>query len=189
MWRFAIPLVVVAALVAVFWRGLFLDPGEVPSPLIGKPIPEFALPTLHDTDETFSSDDLKGHISLLNVFGTWCFGCHEEHALLMAWSQSPPYGIPVYGLNLRDERAAAIDWLERDGNPYTGIGFDKDGAVSIDWGVYGAPETFLIDAQGRVRLKHIGTMSEQVVREKILPAIQALRAEQERKALRAEEKS
>lgn len=177
MWRFAIPLVIVVALVAVFWRGLFLNPGEVPSPLIGKPVPVFSLPALHDPAQTFSSDDLKGHISLLNVFGTWCVGCHEEHALLMAWSQSPPHGIPIYGLNLRDERDAAIQWLRSDGNPYAKIGFDPGGEVSIDWGIYGAPETFLIDASGRVRLKHIGVMTEQVLREKILPAIEMLRAE------------
>ncbi len=176
--RFAIPFIIVAALVAVFWRGLFLNPGEVPSPLIGKPVPEFSLPTLHDPDQRFSSDDLAGEISLLNVFGTWCPGCHEEHALLVEWSQSPPHGVPVYGLNWKDERAAAIGWLERDGNPYARIGFDAGGEVGIDWGVYGAPETFVIDAAGIIRLKHVGILTDAVLREKILPMIEQLRAEQ-----------
>ena len=182
MWRFAIPLVVVAALVAVFWRGLFLNPGEVPSPLIGKPAPEFALPELHDPGQTFTHEDLKGRISLLNVFGTWCPGCHEEHPLLVEWSKSPPYGVPIYGLNWAqhqpNEREAAIAWLAREGNPYARIGHDASGDVAIDWGVYGAPETFLIDSQGRVRLKHVGVITEKVLREKIIPAIEALRAEE-----------
>lgn len=176
MWRFAIPLLVVAALVAAFGRALFLDPGKVPSPLIGQPVPEFSLPGLHDPEVVFSSDDLKGHISLVNVFGSWCPGCHEEHALLMDWSRTRD--IPIYGFNLRDERSAAINWLERDGDPYAKIGFDPGGETSIDWGVYGAPETFLVDASGRIRLKHIGPMTEAVLREKILPAIQVLRGEQ-----------
>lgn len=176
MWRFTIPLLVVVALVAVFWRGLFLDPGKVPSPLIGQPAPEFSLPTLHDPGERFSTADIKGHISLLNVFGTWCPGCHEEHALLVEWSQSQD--VPIYGWNLRDDRAAAIAWLERTGNPYRQIAFDENGAGSIDWGIYGAPETFLIDASGRIRLKHIGVMTDAVLQEKIIPAIEALRAEE-----------
>lgn len=178
MWRYAIPLVIVVALVAVFWRGLFLNPGEVPSPLIGKPAPAFSLPTLENLDETFTHEQLKGQISLLNVFGTWCPGCHEEHPLLVAWSQSPPYGVPIYGLNWKDDRAAALRWLRRDGNPYAKIAFDEKGEVAIDWGVYGAPETFLIDASGRVRYKHIGVLTENVLKERIIPAIELLREEQ-----------
>ena len=175
MWRYVLPLVIVVALVATFARALFLNPGEVPSPLIGQPVPAFSLPGLHDPDTVFSSDDLKGHISLVNVFGSWCPGCHEEHGLLMEWSRTRD--IPLYGFNLRDERATAIEWLDRDGNPYAKIGFDPGGEASIDWGVYGAPETFLIDAEGRIRLKHIGPMTDAVLREKILPAIEMLRGE------------
>ena len=178
MWRFAIPFVIVAALVAVFWRGLFLNPGEVPSPLIGKPAPEFTLPTLHEPTQTFSNEDMHGHISLLNVFGTWCPGCHEEHQLLVEWSKAPPYGVPVYGLNWKDERDAAIRWLERDGNPYAAIGFDASGETGIDWGVYGAPETFLVDSQGRVRLKHVGVLTPEIFETKIIPAIELLIAEE-----------
>lgn len=176
MWRFAIPLVIVVALVAVFWRGLFLKPGEVPSPLIGKPVPEFSLPTLHDAEKRFTHEDLQGGISLVNVFGTWCPGCHEEHPLLMRWDEYSD--VPLYGLNWKDDRAAAIAWLERDGNPYVEIGFDASGDVGIDWGVYGAPETFLVDSNGRVRLKHIGVITEEVLQQKLLPAIEALRAEE-----------
>src|SRR5690606_62061 len=160
MWRYAIPLIVVIALVAAFWRGLSLNPGEVPSPLIGKAAPAFSLPTLHDPSARFTHEDLQGKISLLNVFGTWCPGCHEEHALLVEWSKAPPHGVPIYGLNWKDERDAAIQWLARDGNPYARIGFDESGDVGIDWGVYGAPETFLIDTQGRVRLKHVGVLTQ-----------------------------
>lgn len=175
--RFTIPLLVVAALVAVFWRGLFLDPGEVPSPLIGKPAPEFSLPTLHDPQLRFTQADLRGQVSLLNVFGTWCPGCHEEHPLLMEMSRTLR-DVPIYGLDLRDERDAAIDWLARVGNPYAKIGFDADGAASIDWGVYGAPETFVIDAAGVVRLKHVGILTQAVLQKEILPMIERLRAEQ-----------
>lgn len=180
--RFAIPVVIVALLVAVFWRGLQLDPGAVPSPLIGQPAPRFSLPGLHDARDTFDNADMAGHISLLNVFGTWCPGCHEEHALLVAWSKAPPFGVPIYGIDWAmhqpGERAAAIEWLEGSGNPYAAIGYDESGDTVIDWGVYGAPETFLLDSAGRVRLKHTGVLTEAILAEKIIPAIEALRAEE-----------
>lgn len=178
MWRFVLPLVIVGMLFAALWAGLFRNPGEVPSPHIGRPVPEFALPELHDPDNTFTHEALRGRISLLNVFGTWCPGCHEEHPLLMAWAAQPPYGVPIYGLNWKDDRDAAIAWLQRDGNPYERIAFDAEGDVAIDWGVYGAPETFLIDSSGRIRLKHIGVITESVIVEKLIPAIEALRAEE-----------
>lgn len=180
MWRFAIPLVIVVALVAVFWRGLFLDPGKVPSPLVGKPAPEFSLPGLHDPADRFTNADLQGQISLLNIFGTWCPGCHEEHPVLMRWAATQD--VPIFGIDWAqhydNERAAAIDWLAREGNPYAKIGFDASGDTIIDWGVYGAPETFLLDANGRVRMKHIGVITEEVLRDRIVPAIEALRAEE-----------
>ncbi|MBW3567685.1 MAG: DsbE family thiol:disulfide interchange protein [Proteobacteria bacterium] len=183
-WRFAIPLVVVIALVAAFWRGLFLNPGEVPSPLIGKPTPAFSLPGLYESSDTFSNDDLQGKISLVNVFGTWCPGCHDEHPLLIEWAKSPPYGVPIYGINWAKhqpgEREAAIAWLQRVGDPYAAIGHDANGEVIMDWGIYGAPETFLVDSAGRVRLKHVGVLTPQVLQEKIIPAIELLRAEETR---------
>lgn len=181
-WRFIVPLLVVIALVATFWRGLFLNPGEVPSPLIGKPVPEFSLPSLHDPQRRFSSEDMKGHISLLNVFGTWCPGCHEEHPLLIEWSETPPYGVPIYGLNWAkhqpNERTEAIKWLQRAGNPYAAIAYDDVGQAIMDWGVYGAPETFLVDAHGRVRMKHVGVLTPEVLEKKIIPAIAMLIAEE-----------
>lgn len=177
--RFAIPLVIVAALIAVFWRGLFLHPTEVPSPLIDRTAPAFTLPQLHEPEKTLSSQDIQGRVSLVNVFGTWCPGCHEEHPVLMAWSER--IGVPIYGINWamhqENERDAAIAWLAREGNPYEAIGFDASGDTVIDWGVYGAPETFLIDSKGVVRLKHTGVLTDRVMQEKILPAINALRAE------------
>ena len=171
-------LMVFVGLAAALAIGLTLKPQEVPSALVGKPVPEFALPELHDPEAIVTHEVLHGRISLLNVFGTWCPGCHEEHALLMAWSANPPYGVPIFGLNWRDDRAAAITWLARDGNPYERIAFDDAGDVAIDWGVYGAPETFLIDAGGRIRLKHIGVLTEEVVQTRLIPAIEALRAEE-----------
>lgn len=181
-WRFAIPLLVVIALVAAFWRGLFLNPGEVPSPLIGKRAPAFSLPGLYDSSDTFSTADLQGKISLVNVFGTWCPGCHDEHPLLIEWAKSPPHGVPIYGINWAKhqpgERDAAIAWLQRVGDPYAAIGHDASGEAIMDWGIYGAPETFLVDSAGRVRLKHVGVLTPQVVRDKIIPAIELLRAEE-----------
>ncbi len=184
MTRFMIPFVVLVVLGLVFWRGLFLNPGEVPSPLIGKPVPEFSLPGLYDTESGFSSDDLRGQISLVNVFGSWCPGCHEEHDTLMQFAAS--FDIPLYGLNWKDERAAAMRWLDGSGNPYAAIGFDQNGKVGIDWGVYGAPETFLIDADGIVRMKHVGPLTPELIRRKVLPKIEELRAGQRTTEMGAE---
>lgn len=174
MWRYMIPFFVLVALGLVFWRGLFLNPGEVPSPLIGKPAPEFSLPGLYDSQAGFSSDDLKGQVSLVNVFGSWCPGCHEEHATLMEFAAS--FDIPLYGLDWKDERDAAMRWLDSSGNPYTAIGFDQSGKVGINWGVYGAPETFIVDADGIVRMKHIGPLTPELIRRKILPMVEELRS-------------
>lgn len=173
--RFLVPLIVVAVLAVVFWRGLFLDPTRVPSPLVGKSVPTFSLPTLHDPEEVFTDAKLRGEPSLLNVFGTWCPGCHVEHPLLVEMSRT--LDVPIYGLNWKDDRAAAIEWLQDDGNPYTAVVFDKSGDVAIDWGVYGAPETFVIDADGVIRHKHIGILTPEALREDILPLLQQLKAE------------
>lgn len=173
--RYFIPVIVVALLALVFWRGLFLDPTKVPSPLVGKPVPEFSLPTLHDAEARFTDARFQGQPALLNVFGTWCPGCHTEHALLIELSRS--IDIPIYGLNWKDDRRAAIAWLEDDGNPYTDIAFDEVGDVAIDWGVYGAPETFVIDSKGVIRHKHIGILTPEVLEEDILPLLATLEAE------------
>ncbi|MDX1455564.1 MAG: DsbE family thiol:disulfide interchange protein [Gammaproteobacteria bacterium] len=173
--RFVLPLVIVGLLGIVFWRGLFLNPTEVPSPLIGKPVPTFDLPGLYDESEGLSSADFEGEVSLLNVFGSWCPGCHEEHPLLMRFAAT--HDIPLHGLNWKDDRQAAITWLNRSGNPYTRIGYDLPGNVGIDWGVYGAPETFVVDARGIIRYKHIGPLTTAVIEQHLLPTIEELRAE------------
>lgn len=173
--RFLLPLITVAILGLFFLRGLFLDPTEVPSPLIGKPVPQFDLPTLAEPEQRFNAAMLQGQPSLVNVFATWCAGCHTEHALLVELSQQ--LDVPIYGLNWKDDRQAALDWLQRDGNPYADVAFDEKGDVAIDWGVYGAPETFVIDAQGIVRYKRIGILTEEIVQEKILPLLEQLRQE------------
>ncbi|MDX1443831.1 MAG: DsbE family thiol:disulfide interchange protein [Gammaproteobacteria bacterium] len=173
--RFFIPVIVVALLAVVFWRGLFLDPTKVPSPLVGKPVPEFSLPTLHDPEARFTDARFREGPALFNVFGTWCPGCHTEHALLVEMAGT--LDVPIYGLNWKDDRKAAIAWLQDDGNPYTDIAFDKDGDVAIDWGVYGAPETFVVDGDGIIRYKHIGILTRDVLQEDILPLLETLKAE------------
>lgn len=169
MWRYVIPVAVLAVLAAFFARGLQLEPSYIPSPLVGKPAPEFTLPALENPERTVSSEDLEGRMSLLNVWATWCPGCRDEHAFLMELSQSS--GVPIYGLNWEDERDKALDWLERLGNPYVASGFDEDGQVAVEWGVYGAPETFLVDRDGTVLHKHVGPLTASIWREDFVPII------------------
>ncbi|MDQ2070745.1 DsbE family thiol:disulfide interchange protein [Natronospira bacteriovora] len=175
MWRYAIPLLVLSVLVLFFWRGLSLNPGEVPSPLLGREAPEFTLPALHEPERLVTDMDLVGEVTLFNVWGTWCPGCHEEHEELMRLAQEE--GVRIVGLNLRDDREAAIRWLSRVGNPFEVSGFDSDGQVSIDWGVYGAPETFVLDHQGRIRHKHIGPITHDDIDRRLLPLIRGLQEE------------
>ncbi len=175
MLKFLLPLAVFGLMVLVFFRGLQLDPSEVPSPLIGKPAPSFELPTLRDPAQTIGSDALQGEVSLLNVWATWCVGCRQEHNTLLAIAESGE--VPIFGLNYRDERNAALNWLDRLGDPYVASAYDPDGQVAIDWGVYGAPETFLIDANGIVRFKHLGPLTPLIFETKILPIIRELRTQ------------
>lgn len=172
MWRYAIPLIVLVLLSLAFWRGLSLDPSEVPSPLLNQNVPEFSLPALRDPDRTVTADDLRGQVTLFNVWGTWCPGCHDEHPELMRLAEEE--GVRIVGLNLRDERDKAIRWLDRVGDPFVVTAFDPDASVSIDWGVYGAPETFVIDARGRVRHKHTGPITDADIEETLLPLIRRL---------------
>jgi len=176
MARYLIPLGVFVALVALLWVGLGLNPREVPSPFIGKPAPQFSLPRLEDPAATLSNADFKGHVSLFNVWATWCVSCRAEHEVLVELAQSK--AVPIYGLNYKDERADALDWLNRLGNPYVTNGFDADGRAGIDWGVYGTPETFIIDRDGIVRHKHVGPLTRQVVEEEILPLVAKLQGGQ-----------
>ncbi len=160
-----------ALLVGVFWVGLKRDPSALPSPFIDKPAPQFELPVLTDPDARVSTETLKGKVSLVNVWATWCVGCREEHPFLMDLAESG--AIPIYGINWRDNRSDALRWLDQYGDPYVATGFDGDGRVGIDWGVYGAPETFLIDANGVVLHKHLGPLSEPVWRRDFVPLINA----------------
>ena len=172
--KFLIPIAVFVALVAVFSFGLQSerDPSHVPSPLIGKPAPEFALPSLADPGLTVGTQDLRGKVSLLNVWATWCVGCRQEHDTLMQIAST--YEIPIYGLNWKDnplDKPRA--WLRQLGNPYVVTAVDAIGDVAIDWGVYGAPETFLIDADGIVLHKHVGPLTLGIWEADFLPLIAA----------------
>ena len=173
MWKFLAPIIAFALLVAVFFKGLQLDPSEVPSPLIGKPVPAFDLPTLQDPAQRITHIDLQGQVSLLNVWATWCGGCRQEHDTLLAFSKTSV--APIIGLNYKDDRTAALGWLRQLGDPYLTNAFDEDGRVGIDWGVYGAPETFVIDKSGVVRYKHIGPLTPGVLRSHIMPLIKELK--------------
>lgn len=172
MIRYLLPLAVFGLLVLVFYRGLYLDPAVVPSPLIGKPAPAFELPRLGDPRQTVSSNVLKGRVSLVNVWATWCVGCRQEHDALLAIARSGV--VPIIGLNYKDERLAALAWLEQLGDPYEKSAYDEQGLAALDWGVYGAPETFLVDADGIVRFKHLGPLSLEIFESDLLPLIREL---------------
>jgi cytochrome c biogenesis protein CcmG/thiol:disulfide interchange protein DsbE len=173
--RYLIPLAVFAVMVVFLAIGLTLDPKEVPSPFIGKPAPAFVLPQVADAGATLGHDDLKGRVGLLNVWASWCVSCRQEHPVLM---QLAKQGIvPIYGLDYKDERNAALDWLNRFGNPYTASAFDADGRVGIEWGVYGVPETFVIDRAGIIRYKHTGPITPEVLEKTLLPLIRELQAQ------------
>jgi cytochrome c biogenesis protein CcmG/thiol:disulfide interchange protein DsbE len=169
MWRYLVPIALFAVLAVFFFRGLDLSPGYVPSPLIGKPAPRFELPRLEDPAKTISHEVLRGRVALLNVWATWCVGCREEHAFLNDVARTS--GVPIYGLNWKDDRGSALDWLARLGNPYTASAFDETGTVAIDWGVYGAPETFLVGADGMVLFKHIAPLTPEIWRRDFVPLI------------------
>jgi cytochrome c biogenesis protein CcmG/thiol:disulfide interchange protein DsbE len=170
--RYLTPLVLFLALAALLYKGLALNPREVPSPLIGKPAPEFSLPELKDTSRQLSHSDFLGKVSLLNVWATWCVSCRAEHPLLMQLARQ---GVTIYGLDYKDNREDAKRWLQRFGDPYVANAFDADGRVGIDWGVYGTPETFVIDQRGIIRHKHIGPLTEEAIQGEILPLIQKLK--------------
>jgi len=172
MSRYLWPLIAVVTLVVFLSIGLLHgDPRALPSPFIGKPAPAFELPTLEDPNATVGSADLAGQFSLVNVWATWCGGCRTEHPFLMELASNNE--IPIYGINWRDQRAEAVRWLQALGDPYIASGFDADGRVGIDWGVYGAPETFLVDADGIVVYKHLGPLDRRTWNEEFLPRIES----------------
>lgn len=172
-WVFVIPLLVFGLLAAVFGIGLSLNPREVPSPLVGKTVPQFDLPPVKGRQQGLANRDLTGEVSLVNVFASWCVACREEHPVLVNLARRN--FVPIHGLNYKDKPDDAATWLDRWGDPYSRTGADIDGLVGIDWGVYGVPETFVIDAQGRIAYKHIGPTTEAFVRDKLLPMVEGLR--------------
>jgi cytochrome c biogenesis protein CcmG/thiol:disulfide interchange protein DsbE len=167
MSRFLLPLALFVGLVIFLAIGLRRDPHEVPSPLINKPAPAFQLPQLHEQAKTFSPQEMRGKVWLLNVWASWCISCREEHPVLLALARSGE--VPLYGLNYKDQRNDAIAWLDELGNPYLLSAADLDGRVGIDYGVYGAPETYLIDRDGVIRFKHIGPLTPEVIQGTLLP--------------------
>ena len=172
MKRFLIPLGFFIVLVGFLAVGLRLNPREVPSPLIDKPAPSFTLPELTDPQRTFSEKDMLGKVWLLNVWASWCVSCREEHPVLVAFSKRNI--VPVYGLNYKDDRKDALAWLARLGDPYTKSIMDRDGRVGINYGVYGVPETYVIDKKGIIRYKQIGPVTPEILDAKIVPLVRKL---------------
>ena len=184
--RFLVPLILFVLLLALLGIGLTLNPREVPSPLIGKPAPQFELPLLDDTGKTqtqtqtrtrtrtFSHKDMLGKVWMVNVWASWCVACREEHPLLVEFAKRGV--VPILGLNYKDERSDGLRWLAQFGNPYTLSVYDHEGRLGIDYGVYGVPETFVIDKRGIIRYKQIGVLTPEIVEKKILPLLKELEA-------------
>ena len=170
--RMAWVVAVFAALVILLGVGLTLNPREVPSPLIGKPAPAFELPLLHTPERTFSQKEMLGKAWVLNVWASWCPPCLVEHPVVTALAQS---GVaPVVGLNYKDAREDALPWLKRNGDPFQFSVYDAAGRIAIDYGVYGVPETYVIDRRGLIRYKHIGPLTPEFARDKLTPLLQEL---------------
>jgi cytochrome c biogenesis protein CcmG, thiol:disulfide interchange protein DsbE len=170
--RFLIPFGLFIVVVGFLAVGLTLNPRELPSPLVGKMAPEFSLPQLHDQEKVISSNDLKGQVWLLNFWASWCGGCKDEHPVLIRLAQSG--AVPIYGMDYKDERREALAWLKEWGNPYSIVAVDQLGRVGINFGVYGVPETYVIDKAGVIRYKQIGPLREDILEKKILPLVKEL---------------
>ncbi|NKF21670.1 DsbE family thiol:disulfide interchange protein [Solimonas marina] len=168
--RYLVPAVVLIGLIVLFAAGLKHDPREVPSPLIGKPAPAFALKLLGKPDQPYTSADLKGRPVLVNFFASWCVACRVEHPFLM---QLASQGVEIIGMDYKDTDADGAAWLADHGNPYRTVVADPQGSAGLDWGVYGAPETFVLNAQGIIVYKQIGPMDEQVWRDHVAPLMAA----------------
>jgi cytochrome c biogenesis protein CcmG, thiol:disulfide interchange protein DsbE len=174
MTRFLIPLAVFLLLVVFLAIGLKLNPREVPSPLINKPAPQFSLPQLREPGSKVSIQDFRGEVWVLNVFASWCTPCLQEHPHLMTLSQSK--AVMLVGFNYKDGREAALEWLAKHGDPYSRIVVDPDGRVGIDFGVYGVPETFVIDREGIIRFKHVGPLTPEVIDHTVVPLVKKLQS-------------
>jgi cytochrome c biogenesis protein CcmG/thiol:disulfide interchange protein DsbE len=177
----ALPLVIFAAIAALFWYALHGgDPSRLPSALLGKPVPIFVLPPLEELTEDgkdvpgFASSDLaQGEPTIVNVFASWCLECQEEHPLLVALGKEP--GIRLYGIDYKDDAASARRFLGRYGNPYAKVGADVSGRTAIDFGVYGVPETYVVTPDGKIAFRQVGPLSEQIIRDKLLPLLKPSR--------------
>jgi cytochrome c biogenesis protein CcmG, thiol:disulfide interchange protein DsbE len=170
--KYLIPIVLFALLGVLLYAGLSLDPRSIPSPLVGKPMPTFSLPTVGDAAKKVSTENLKGRVYLLNVWASWCTACREEHPVINEIAKQG--GVTFIGLNYKDQRPDAQGWLSQFGNPYEMSLFDGDGRLGIDLGVYGVPETFVVDKQGIIRYKQIGPITPEVWRTKLEPLLRTL---------------
>lgn len=170
--RFLLPLVAFIVLVIFLGIGLNLKPREVPSPLIDKPAPAFRVPQLYEEAKTIAPEEMRGKVWLLNVWASWCMTCREEHPLLVELARQNL--VPIYGLNYKDKREDAMAWLAERGNPYVVTAHDLSGNVGIDYGVYGVPETFVIDKLGIIRYKQIGPVTPEALSDKIIPLVKEL---------------
>ncbi len=173
--KFLIPLLIFLVISGFLGVGLVLDPKEVPSPLVGKPAPALSLPALDNPERIVTTEEFLGKPWMLNVWATWCVSCRAEHRLLVEMAKHTD--IPIVGLDYKDDADDAKQWLRQLGNPYVVTAFDEKGRIAIDWGVYGTPETYLIDKDGIIRFKQIGPIDAKVLQEKILPLIKQLQEE------------
>jgi cytochrome c biogenesis protein CcmG/thiol:disulfide interchange protein DsbE len=170
--RIWLPLLMFIVLVAFLAIGLGRDPHTVPSPLINKPAPDFRLAQLHDPTKTFTAEEMRGKVWLLNVWASWCVSCRDEHPLLVELAESK--AVPIYGMNYKDRREDALAWLNDFGDPYLLSASDTDGRIGINYGVYGVPETYLIDREGVIRYKQIGPLTPEILETTILPMVKDL---------------
>ena len=175
MKRALIPLAIFLVVAGFLFKGLFLDPREVPSPLVGKPTPQFSLPRLDSPEKVFSPKEMLGKVWLFNAWASWCPACKDEHPLLVELAKTN--FVPIIGLDYKDTNADAQQWLDQAGNPYTINVVDADGRVGIDYGVYGVPETYVIDKKGVIAYKQIGPVTEEALRDKIIPLVKKLQAQ------------
>ena len=175
MLRAIIPAIVFMVLAGFLLVGLYKDPSLVPSPLIGKPVPKFALTSLKDPARIITSADFKADFALINIWATWCVACKQEHDMLLTLAKQQ---LPIFGLNYKDDRQSAVQWLVDFGDPYVMSAFDESGRVAIDFGVYGAPETFLIDKQGIIHHKLVGVMTPAIWQSEFVPKIKQITAAQ-----------
>ncbi len=170
---YLVPLAAFLMLAAWFAIGLTRDPSKLPSALLDRPVPDFALPALAGSDvPALTSAALQGKVSLVNVFASWCVPCRAEHPILMRLAREN--GVPIYGISYKDKAADSLRFLRELGNPYAAIGHDESGRVGIEWGVYGVPETFVVDRAGRIRHKHVGPITPKDLQDRLLPLMAEL---------------